>query len=69
MDYAAEFFSLFGTAFNAVFRWFSITMGKAGFTGYWLAAIFTFQVYRFFLSPLLGSLGSDNVRNFKKRSK
>lgn len=50
--------------------WFVHVMDRAGATGWWLAAIFTTLVYRFFLSPLVGGSGSsDQAKKSGKKAK
>lgn len=67
MDEFLTGFDLLKHCFQYCNLWFSHIMARAGATGWWLGAIFTVLVYRFFLSPLIGSVGSDNVRNFKNK--
>lgn len=67
MEYL-QVFSLIGQALSAAWGWFAQIWDRSGALSVFLAAIFTFQVYRFFLAPLLAfSNGSDQAKKSGKK--
>lgn len=62
----ADIMSLFGTAFAQVVVWFERILMATGMTGIFLAAFFLYLLFKFILSPVFGSSGSDQVKRKKE---
>lgn len=57
--------TLFMRVVAQVFIWFENMLDKGGALGPFIAAVFIFQVGRFLLRPIFGSVGSDQARRSK----
>ena len=58
--------SLFGYALSAAWQWLSMLFVSSGALTWWFGVFFTYSVFRFFISPLVGSAGSDKAGKSKK---
>lgn len=54
-------FSVFATAFGAVFTWFFQFLSATGATGIYLLVFVMYTVVRFLIVPIVGSRDSDDV--------
>lgn len=54
-------FIMINQAFSACSHWFVSVWTASGAVPYYLAFIFILLVYRFILTPIFGSAGSDKV--------
>lgn len=62
-----EAISLFTTALSAAVQWLSMCFNQDGLFGFYLSVFFILLCYRFLLSPILGSAGSDKVKKEKDK--
>ena len=62
----ADIMALYGTAFSQVVSWFERILRATGMTGIFLAGFFLFLLFKFIISPVFGSAGSDQVKRKKE---
>lgn len=58
--------SLFGYVLQACWNWLTSIFVAAGALSWWFGLFFTYSVFRFFIFPLVGSVGSDKAGKSKK---
>lgn len=58
--------SLVGYSISAAWNWLSMLFVSTGALSWWFGVFFTYTVFRLFISPLVGSAGSDKAGNSKK---
>lgn len=66
---ASSIMMMFASSFAAVISWFERILAATGMTGAFMAAIFIFLLFKFILSPIFGSAGSDKVTKQNKGGK
>ena len=69
MATVADGLAIFRYVMQYSWIWFNRILIAANAVGWWFGMFFTFNIFRLFIFPLLGSFGSDDVRNFKKGPK
>lgn len=65
----ADGFGVFASVLQYSWLWFNRILVAADAVTWWLAMFFTYTIFRLFIFPLVGSMSSDSVRNFKKGNK
>lgn len=69
MASVADGMAIFRHVMQYSWLWFNRILNTAHGAGWWFGMFFTYTIFRLFIFPLIGSVGSDTVRNFKKGPK
>lgn len=64
----ADGMAIFRHAMQYSWLWFNNILIKAHAVGWWFGMFFTFTIFRLFIFPLLGTVGSDTVNSYLGRS-
>lgn len=69
MASVADGMAIFRHVMQYSWLWFNRILIAADGVGWWFGMFFTYTIFRLFIFPLIGSVGSDTVRNYKKGPK